>query len=334
MYAIGGLEPDNKIRKKSTINGLTFIVSDRFSSRLRDSIIQWSEFVKYYNKHTNDIEMLEYVAKILNIDKRADLDTTSMLKLVKYIYKLPLKFHLVCLSKQFFLHEPMSYAIRGLFMTIKNHYEHVVKLFVETRNKYINDNKTGDQQNDMAKLIEHWSDVNMQNDYDTSSIVLFFINPPSESTSLDIKFTVKNVKSTDKLKSAVSKFKYPGFCMFEPKKRLDGLLGFPIEEFSHCLVDLGCKACLPNYGALETHIASILATDKHVAPDANDIKTESDESPPDTFDDIAKLRWYVDAILDKRKLLVSTAKKMEIYYMHKAEIFQQVASFLSSKLES
>lgn len=320
MYRIGGLEPNDDDSKTIEIDGINYVVSDKFKTMLRDSFIDWGTFLEIYHDNLNHTLMFDQMVKLLGIKENENL-RDFMIPLVEKIYKLPAEAHMACMMKQFVLFEPVSLAIHTLFTTIKLHYEHILELFLATRNTYILKNNLSDKPNDIESLKQYWSQMNQQYDLDSSSVMLLFLNPPNGLKSkINIKITGKE-KTIDALRLGIKKFHYLGFCPKVPQVRLKALLDFPINEFVAAIKDIDPSAKFPNYNKLEKEIAKKMATlpEKPKVPD-----TYKRLTPPDTKDSIELAKWYVDAILDFRKTLLPYGAQFEDYYTEQAKVFIEI----------
>lgn len=321
MYCIGGLEPSNEKPKTMEIDGINYVVSDKFKSMLRDSFIDWGTFLEVYHNNLDYSTMFDQVMRLLNVKENENL-RDFMLPLVKKIYHLPASAHMASMLKQFMIYEPVSISIHALFTTLKNHFENIVEQFIVARNKYIVNNNLKDKQNDLNKLARYWNEMNTEYNLDSSSLMLLFLHPPKGIKSyLNFGITGKE-KVIDKLKAAVKQFNYPGFCPKVPYDRLKGLLEFPINEFVDAIKAIDPGALFPDYKVLEKNIESKL-NDMPEKPEISDnIKRES---PPEELKDKLELcKWYVTATLQLRKELVDYGKKFEEYYIKQAEIFNEI----------
>jgi hypothetical protein len=345
QYKTGGLErtDDDVVRDSVKIDGIEYVVSDRFKASLRDTIIDWTEFKKFYEKNKDTKQLFEHVLKLMNVPDmkktQKELSHTSLLKketlaIVKKIYELPLENHLVCLSSQYFLHEPLSHAIQFVFIAIKRHFEEIVELFADCRANFLEEQKLGDVQ-DFDQLLQHWTDTDTHQNFNTSSVILFFLNPPpnivNQELDIKIKGLSKNnpvVNALDRLDKAIKQFKYPGFCPKVPKERLDKLLKFPLEEFANAIIALGCNKKLPDYKDVEQKIENIIVENKIEKPVFKEANYKR-ANPPKISDDIQLINWYMDAILEIRKKLVPHAKKKEDYYTNQAKLFNKIGQYIS-----
>lgn len=345
-YFIGGLEPrDDDKEDTMTVDGTTYIVSDKFKVMLRDSIIDWGTFLEVYNDNVEYRTMFDQIVKLLNIKENSTLHD-MMLPLVKKIYHLPASAHIASMLRQFMIYEPMSIAIHATFNHIKHHYEYIVEKFVEIRNNYIKNNKLKANINDWKKLIKRWNDANEENDLDSSSIILLFLNPPKGLKSkLHIK--VPGI-DTGSLKKALTQFQYPGFCPKVPHQRLIRLLKFPINQFVKVIKQMDPSFKFPNYGKIEKEMAEILKS-MSKKPEVPDIKGR--ESPPEDLVKASKLnlpgdklsdaeniarvnlaKWYVRKILEFRKQLTNSGKAYEKYYEENARRINDINALLKKEM--
>jgi hypothetical protein len=330
MYKTGGLEPVDDATTMN-VDGINYVVSDKFRMMLRDSFIDWGTFLDIYNDNLDYATLFDQMVKLLNIKENENL-REFMIPLVIKIYELPVQAHITCMLKQFIIYEPVSIAIHSLFTTFKLFYEHIVELFITTRNRYIELNNTKDTLNDLQALKKYWSDMNEQYNLDSSSIVLLFINPPTGLKS-GINFNVKNLSNIiNTLKIAVKKFHYPGFCPKVPNERLTGLLNFPISEFINAIKELDNSVEFPDFDVIERIIKEHL--DKMPeAPTIPDVPALKDrETPPDGLDQISLAKWYIEAILELRKKLLPYGNKYEEYYVQKARIFTDLTNAIKAEL--
>ena len=58
MYHTGGLEYNDDDSKTVEIENITYVVSDRFKSMLRDSFIDWGTFLEVYHNNLSYTLML------------------------------------------------------------------------------------------------------------------------------------------------------------------------------------------------------------------------------------------------------------------------------------
>ena len=234
MYHTGGLEYNDDSSKTLDIEGVTYVVSDRFKSMLRDSFIDWGTFLEIYHNNLSYTLMYDQMIKLLNIKENENL-REFMLPLIKKIYHLPASAHMACMVKQFMIYEPLSVIIHSLFTTIKMHYESIVDKFLQCRNNYISTNNLNDKTNNIPRLKKYWQNMDQQYNLDSSSVTLLFLHPPAGLKS-KLNFNITGLESyIAPLKDAVKQFRYLGFCPKVPQVRLKALLDFPINEFTNAI---------------------------------------------------------------------------------------------------
>lgn len=321
MYRIGGLEPNQDNSKTLDVDGITYVVSDKFRTMLRDSFIDWGTFLEIYHNNLNYALMFDQMVKLLNIKENENL-REFMIPLVKKIYHLPAQAHMACMLKQFMIYEPVSVAIHSLFTTIKLHYEYIIELCISARNKYILENDINDKTNDILELKKYWEDMNQQYSLESSSTMLLFLNPPKGMKSkLNFNITGHEIEIA-KLKDSIKKFNYLGFCPKVPQVRLKALLDFPINEFVAVIKKIDPTAKFPNYANLEKEITAGLSK-MPTAPIIED-NIKRIDPPKELTDNIELAKWYIDAILDLRKELLKYGAMYEEYYVDQAKIFVEL----------
>lgn len=321
MYKIGGgLEKINDDPSTLEIDGIKYVVSDKFRTMLRDSFIDWGTFLEIYNQNLSYEDLFNQSMKLLNIKENENL-RESLVPLLKKIYELPSNIHMACMLKQFMIHEPISAAIHALFTTIKNHYETIVERFITARNKYIIQENLKDKKNDIEKLLKYWSDQNDQLKLETSSLILRFLHPPKGIMS-GLNFNISGKESViENLKHAVKAFNYPGFCPKVPRERLAGLLQFPINEFVKAIQAIDPEALFPNYKHLEELVSKIIAEAPKKPDVPDDVKRDT---PPETSDNMELAKWYIESILDLRKQLLPYGGLFEDYYAQNAKLIRDI----------
>lgn len=312
-YYIGGLEIDPN-HETMVIGGTSYVVSDKYKTMIRDSLIDWGTFQEI-NPEAKFEDIFEESTRLLNIKVTDEIKSEeNFLRLLKHIHELPASAHIACTMKQFVIYEPLSYAMREVFDKIKHHYEQLVKQFIITRNNHV------EQKTDFDQLLNNWQRQHDEKELDSSSIILLFINPPEQYTS-GIEYTVTNHESvTNSLAAAVKQFTYPGFCPRVPGKRLDLLLKFPLNEFITAIKTLDSSASFPNYNLLESKIETIISN----APNKPNVQdtVERKVVPND-------IKSYTTSILELRKQFLSEAKKYEQYYVDSAKVFNEINEVLT-----
>jgi hypothetical protein len=351
----GGLEPNDKDRNEIiTINNTKFIISEKFKTMLRDSIIDWDTFLNVYNTSINNEIMLKQVQRLLDIHDSHTKDMEVFISALKKIYKMPLESHISHLINQFMIQEPMSYAIHGIFTTIKNYFESVFELFIEERNNYIIENDTKDTLNDYPSLLSSWKKINIDYNLETSSIKLLMLHPP-KYIKQQVQFKIKGIDISQLLKK-IKMFTYPGFCPRVPHKRLQELLKFPVNEFINIIYKLNPKIKFPNFKEIEKKALSLIEhqdkpkfvdnferekppeklVSKHEVIHVNDSSSHHEKIKINdknrSKQNLQLVKWYVDKILLMRKTLVPIGSQYENYFINIAKQLNEVNKLLEKEL--
>jgi hypothetical protein len=353
---IGGLEDADDTQNPAQtlhLDGTNYVVSNKFKAMLRDSLLDWGTFLEIYRDNLDSISMFEQVTKLLNIKENEAL-RDMMLPIVRKIYNLSASAHVACMMRQFMVYEPVSIVVYNLFNILKHHFERIVELFILTRNEYIIKNKLSAKLNDYSALNKEWNNTTLHNTIDTSSVILFFLNPPDKWKS-NIQYKVPGQEEViNKLKTAIDGFKYPGFCQKVPHERLAKLLKFPINEFIIAIRAMNQDIKFPNYSIIEDKMKQIL-TEQKTKPVIDDklvretppkelvqtIVKLSDARAPNTAEDkiltdakLQLVKWYVDRIMELRKKLVVYGKHYEDYYIETAKVMNKLTDEIKTALTS
>lgn len=348
-YMTGGLEIQNNDRDEILdIDNTQYVLTEKFKTSLRDSMIDWGTFLEIYHDNIDYQTMFDQVNKLLDIKENENL-RDIMLPVVKKIYYLPIQAHLSCMMKQFMLYEPVSIAIHGCFTTIKHHYESIVEEFFIARNNYITRNDLKTELVDWKQVLHSWNEANNNYKLESSSVILLFLNPPKNLDNRLIFDIPGKETIIDKLISDIQQFHYPGFCPKVPYQRLTGLLTFPLNSFVRAIRAINPSYKFPNYTKVEKQITEIL-TNKPLKPDIKG-DTFKRESPPIelvqtlkkakesknekilTDSTLLLVQWYVTKILELRKQLLPYGKQYEDYYIKSARIIQEINELLKTELK-
>ena len=140
-------------------------------------------------------------------------------------------------------------TIHHLFMSWKSYIEKLIELFISLREKYILDNNLTDPRNNIKDLFDKWLNINIEQNLDTSSLILLFNFPPkhyADALGPDIPKIHWNIK-THKLDNKITdflniikknKFEYIGFCKNDLITRFKALLLFPIDDLLKLIYEL------------------------------------------------------------------------------------------------
>jgi len=345
------------------IGGIERHVGNKLEFMISNNIIQWEQILIAHEKYKKDNIFFDEVIRILGFKENQNL-LELILPMSKKIYNLPDKFHIISMIKQYFIYEPLSLVIHNIFMIFKNHYEQIFNDFITARNKYIVENKLDNNRNkiiDLNFLLDYWGDINIQNNIDTSSLILYFINT-TENIDNNLDITIidadKNIVSLIKiLQNKLKKFNYPGFCPKVPYTRLKKLLIFPLETFVKVIKLLDKEYKTIDYKLIENKIKKILDNFHLVNPlleykniykrEKNPInkiykliekeekfkkRKKNEHEQNDHKIMIETIKWYVDKTLQLRKQILPEAKKLEKYYNELAKLFEEVYNVLKMYL--
>ncbi len=316
-YKIGGLEPSGDGTKTLVIDGVSYVVNDKFKSMIRDSFIDWGSFLEIYNDNMDCALMFNQITKLLDIKENENLRDV-MIPLLEKIYNLPAGSHLACMMRQFMVYEPLSAAIHDLFLTIKTHYENILITFLDMRNNHIQKNNLSDKPNNIAMLKKYWEEMDQQYGLESSSTVLLFLNPPQGMKS-KLNFNISGLETyITELRAGVKKFHYQGFCPKVAPKRLNALLEFPLKEFVRVMKKMEPDAKFPDYNKLESIMKEELS---RMPTKPRVIDTIVRKPPIVTTDKLTLAKWYVEEILNIRKNLLKYGNAYEEYYTEQASIF-------------
>jgi hypothetical protein len=207
---------------------------------VKSKIIEWEAFkdtyldkkklnIKFYDKLIDEINTIIPFPSYAN-------ESEDLAKILIDIYQA--KTHLIIngISKHLNMFSPLELTIKHFFMTWKVFIEKQIELFVHLRNNYIESKKLTGSSNDFSKLINHWDKVAIENNLQTSSIIILFNFPKVliEKTVPKIDWHIKGDpinKDINKFLDLIAtrKFEYVGFCHYKPIERLILLLNFPIQ---------------------------------------------------------------------------------------------------------
>ncbi len=327
-YFTGGLESNIDKKQIFKSNKYNYVFNEKFINMLRNSIIDWGSFLEIYHDNLTNDNMFDEVVKLLDIKENENI-RTMLLPIVKKIYQLPAEAHLASMTKQFMLYEPISIAIYTLFTTIKLHFESIVERYITLRNIYIINNDLKIKQNDWKKLVEYFDELNTENDLQSSSVILLFLNPPKGIKKL-IHLELPKNKSVDKLISEVNKFHYAGFCPKVPQERLIKLLQFPIREFILAIKSIDNNAKFPKYELINDEIFKILGDKQPLPKIVDNIKRET----PPKLEELQLIKWYVTKILEIRKEMVPFGNQYEEYFIEQAKKLNLCNDKLQSMLKN
>ena len=231
------------------------VVGDKYKTFIKNKNMEWKAFKDaYYESNKLDPKYYEKFLDTLNDIFAMPFHTikdSEISYFIKNMYNAPIdKIH-NGIENYLNLLDPIKKTIRHLFMTYKVYVEKIIELFVTARESFLNDandKNTKSKRNNFDELVDRWSSVDMENNIDTSSVILFFNFPPS-TTNIEKSIPViqwhAGYKTIDKKidnflnKIKQTDFAYVGFCPHVAVKRLKILLSFPVDDLINILQDLG-----------------------------------------------------------------------------------------------
>lgn len=307
-YFLGAAPAEKIITVK--IGGADYAESGRLRMMLQDTLLDWGAFLQNYKNSVTDNILIEQVSNIINID---NIDSIKkLLECVKLIHKMPAKNHLNCMIKQYFAYENLSLAIHGIFTTLVEYIESMIKmLWLSGNNK------------NWSNLHEELESINRDQDLASSSIILLFCNPPKNLGS-PLEFPNKTKQTANFIK-AIKKFKYMGFCPKVPIKRLNALLQFPLVALFQAIKSIHKDFMPIDLVELNTRVVNIL----NKIPKKN-IKYPKlkKKKPPKTLNSIQLIKWYIDEILNMRKQLLDIGNIKEKQYGKLASVLSDINDLL------
>ena len=330
-YIEGGKEE----KKTTKIGKKKYVIGDHFRGRFNDTLADWNAFLTTYNDRIKDNILFDEAVNLLGLNENQSI-RENILDAVKYVYKFSDRDHVAVMSKQYSIHEPLAYSIFNIFNLIKVHYEKIVREFVEARNSYIDKNKLEQSdKNDWNYLIDLWGDMEIKHGIETSSLVLYYMNPPKgidNHFKIDIKGNEQIKKEMGKLKKAISQFKYLGYCRKVPYTRLVKLLEFPLDVFIRAIQTLDPAYEPLDYSLIEKAIATILKASRLKNPLKGVKKNLPREKPPKDYNMLALIQWYIQKILELRSKLIPLGHKLEVYYGNLAKTIDDIYKMLRKHL--
>lgn len=174
-----------------TIDSVNYLVTGRTKRALDSVLVNWEVFQEVYKNEELNNTLFNQILEMIHMNPDHVPIQETTLEMVKKIHALPDKSHIVSMFQQFMVYEPLSIAIYGVFLIYKTHFENQIRLYVDVRNNWITKNFAGIATNpagianDLQSLLVTWSDLCIQHSIDTSSLILYFVNPPIESINRD-----------------------------------------------------------------------------------------------------------------------------------------------------
>jgi len=301
--------------KYAKVGGKDFNLGKPHNS-IRQKIIYWKTYQEYHkaNISTGQIDeklFYEEVKKLLNLVPDDDIPS-----LLEKIYTLPDREHVLQINRECLAYEPVSSAIRKLFMLLKQHYETTITYFIQTQNE-----KTR-VINVLDDLYEEWKTIDKEKALESSSLLLLFMNPPFRTDSV-VVLDLDNPKIND-FNDKLFDFHYLGFCPKVPLIRLEALLKFPIFELVDAIQSMDATYEPVDYDKLYDAVKDIPA----IEPPSKAESSKRSDVPEDLIG-INKTIWLVGAILDTRFALLPECEKFIQYYIDTSTKISEISKKFS-----
>lgn len=323
------------------------LVGNSVGITLRNRVSSWKAFKGVYKTEVPSDKILNgLVSDFLGYDVTGPLESTEGdSKTEKYltipelnaifesIFKSNLK---ITILRSFKIYQPISSAIRSVFMLYKDHIEELLLKFDAGLAK-LNGKKS-----QIPDLMTNWREINKKYKIGSSSKLILFLFPP-KSPSMLPNLAEKYVKvpgwhpkielfdwstKDKKMAGLISKFRdeiksreflYLGFCPKRPVFRLTALMNFPTDALLDCL----------NYMDIETRDYTKLHTKLKVIrlPKPTTAKFEF-ATEKAIGDGLEKLYSHIDNLLETCKKNLGTLHAYDKYCVSVADEFIVCANHL------
>ena len=326
MYKTGGLEPVDNKTLIMNIGGNNYVITEKLRDLLRENLIDWGTFNEINCKECNDNMLIKQVVSLLSLKPVKTLD--DLLIVLEKTYNSDDNTILDDMMKQFLIYEPISLVLVNVFNVIKKHYESLIELFVDTRNKYIDKHHLKDIKNDWNYLKTLWDETNKNNSLSSSSVILLSL---SDSRFKQLE---THVDGNDKMPSSIREFKYPGICPRVPHDRLYTLLTFPLDDVLDAIKDFDTGETLEfkNYDSIEEKVSELLRKKENIIKPIIENKCER-PAAPSSLEKNKLVHFYVDAILELRNKLIDSGEKLQTYYIDVAKALNEVSDYITGAIE-
>lgn len=334
---VGGLEQSD--RGLIVIGGREYRISDKAKYGLMSNLHSWISFLDVYRDSIRIEGLFREVSNLLNLKTTNDMKD-YMVEIVEQVYKATDEQHINCMADQYYLKEHLITAAYQVFVTLKRHFEFLVRTFITQRDRYITEHKLECKVNNLPKLMKQWQDIDNINENDTTSLLLFYINPPPEYNAppIHLKFDCapggntdiavdnndsvadKQARATDRsldrtiskvnvLMKPVVKYRYQGFCQKRAPERIIELLKFPYGNIRTAIHAIDPTVSLPDYSKLD---ADMSATLKYI-PKPKVSKVSKMRKPDSALEYMAKLS--IEDNEDKADIISNAKIKLTKWYV-------------------
>lgn len=277
---ISEFEPENKV----LIGGNNYITGQKFKTLLNHCLLEWEVILEDKKLLEDEDLIFAKGMKLLGLEKEFQYSS------LKDVYMLSNRKHVIMMMRNFFIYEPLSFAIFQLFNQFKYHFENLIKTFVESQ-----------KEDNWTTLVNTWS--NLDEYSQSSSTILLYFNDKEHGIKMPLE-----------LAKAAQKFKYCGFCPKVPNERFVCLIKFPYEEFAKAIERLGRKCLSYNELFVKMDKKLIFPDEPHI-PTKKRIKEGIKEWTEDKC---------MTEIFALRKELTPYCIELENHYIEKAKIIDEV----------
>lgn len=248
LQVSGGISTKNNHINKYISSG------NKSKTYVKNKIIEWDSFKEVYYKNGKlDTKYFNNILKTANDILPLPIYTKNyddFIYMADTLYNTKLNKISTALINTYNIYDPFKQSIQFLFMSYKVYVENIIEIFVKLRNLHVNPKDVVN----FNELIEKWTFIDLKNNTDTSSIILFFNFPPLsltlDSTIPTLKWKILHKKNPQLYKKynkligeflhniKITKFQYIGFCPHVSIKRLMALFNFPMSQLLQAIYEL------------------------------------------------------------------------------------------------
>ena len=207
-------------------------VGEECEFHMRDILISL-KYIELDNLDSSEFEVLGTDEKRENIFKKlSDIfrlkksGEESILKEIKYLLSLSDEKLSYIYVRRFKLYFVFSDSIKPLFMSMKDYFQDQVKILADELNI------------DFKSYVNKWTEIDKKENIGSSSVVLYQLGKDKSFTD-DIKEKAHNLETNTLIDyiTDINKWRYLGFCPYEPTLRMRHLLDFPLDMFFNMMSD-------------------------------------------------------------------------------------------------
>lgn len=229
---LGGIDKkmESNVYYIKKYNGCEISIGNKSKSFIKNVKTNWNVFKSTYydnnnlsNKYYN--KLISFINDALVLPYQIEKDVDLLYTLIEIINANPSKI-LNGMGNYLNIYHPLKESLKTLFMSIKNLFENIIKLYIKLRERY----DKNAEKNNLPILMKRWSNIDKKNEINSSSLLLLF-GFPNEKFEKGIPSLQWDINGIDTKKIVNSKFLYKGFCPNDLKNRYHALLNFPYMDF-------------------------------------------------------------------------------------------------------